>query len=55
MLKAMYVPENLHQINLLVLRRFYPKKPEQQVPRLDVQLLSGYFLSMFVAREYAGG
>jgi len=52
---AMCMPENLHQINLLNLRIFNAIKPEKQATRLDVPPESGYFLSMFAVKKYAGG
>ena len=51
----MYVPENLRQTNLSNLHTFNAKQPEEQTTLLDVTPESGYFLSMFAVRKYAGG
>jgi hypothetical protein len=52
---AMYVPENLHQNNLAKLHIFNVNKPEEPASLLDATPQSGYFLSMFAVKKYAGG
>jgi hypothetical protein len=52
---AMCVPKNFHQINLLNLQIFNAKQSEEQTTLLDVIPESGYFLSMFAVKKYAGG